>query len=214
MTVLLTSMPLPVREQASETGVHSVNQAKPDFPSDADACRIATGVGRGDEKAFRELYDLYQRRLLRFSLLLLRGDELQARETIQTVFLTAASRLRRVESEAHLWNWLARIARQHIGKAWRQQARDSGAISVADLPEPPAPPAPDTELEQRLDAALLQMESDDRTLLEWFYFDDLSHKEIARRLSVTPKAVSSRLERARARLRLLLDQNERISNEA
>jgi RNA polymerase sigma factor (sigma-70 family) len=56
------------------------------------------------------------------------------------------------------------------------------------------------------------MPGDEREMVEWFYFDRLSHKEIAERLDATPKAVSSRLERARAKLRAAIAQ--RLSHEA
>ena len=52
-----------------------------------------------------------------------------------------------------------------------------------------------------LEAALLAMDADERELVEWFDFDKLSHMEISERLDATPKSVSSRLERARARRR-------------
>ena len=74
-------------------------------------------------------------------------------------------------------------------------------VSVADLPDCAEPRELDSLLEEKLEAALGAMEPDERQLLEWFYFDHVSHKEIAARLGATPKAVSSRLERARARLR-------------
>ena len=77
-------------------------------------------------------------------------------------------------------------------------------MGVAELPDCAEPVEPDSVLEESLDTALLRMEADERQLIEWFYFDNLSHKEIAVQLGTTPKAVSSRLERARARLRLLL----------
>ena len=75
------------------------------------------------------------------------------------------------------------------------------------MPDRAAPGEPDSVLEEKLDAALLAMEPEERQLIEWFYFDGLSHKEIAAQLGATPKAVSSRLERARARLRALLARN-------
>ncbi len=153
-----------------------------------------------------ELYDAYHGRLFRFALALGRGDESLARDAVQSVFLAAAAKLRRVESEAHLWNWLARVARQHLARAWRQQRRDAPVMGVADLPECPDAGEPDSFLEESLDAALLAMDAEERQLIEWFYFDGLGHKEIAVRLDATPKAVSSRLERARARLRSLLTQ--------
>jgi len=59
---------------------------------------------------------------------------------------------------------------------------------------------------------MLLMEVEERELVEWFYFDRLSHKEIAERLGATPKSVSSRLERARTKLRAAIAR--RLSHEA
>ena len=197
-------MPSPVAERAPRPNVKALPSQEPSRRADADARRIAAGVARGDDSAFRELYDRYQNRMWRLALVLGRGDESLAHEIVQSAFLTAASKLRQVESEEHLWNWLARVARQQVGKAWRQPGRDSAVVSVAELPECPAAGKSDSELEERLDAALLATGGEERQLIEWFYFDGLSHKEIAERLNATPKAVSSRLERARAKLRSLL----------
>ena len=206
MTALLSSMPFPVREQTSLAILEARDLETSGRSADTEACRLAAGVARGDEAIFRELYDRYHQRLFRFALAVGRGDETIAHEAVQSAFVTAAQKLRGVESQAHLWNWLARVARQHLAKAWRQQGRDSAIVAVADLPECADSNKPDSALEEDLDAALLAMETQDRQLIEWFYFNGLSHKEIAERLSATPKAVSSRLERARARLRVLLTE--------
>jgi RNA polymerase sigma-70 factor (ECF subfamily) len=202
MTVRIDSIPFPVSGPAS--GSKALNVQRPSSAADAEARRLANAVGRGDEDAFRELYDRYQERLFRFALVLSHGDESLAGETVQAAFVTAAAKLRGVENGEHLWNWLARVARQHLGKTWRQQRKDPAVVTVADLPECAGAHEPDSMLEEKLDAALLSMEAGERKLIEWFYFDGLSHKEIAGKLSATPKAVSSRLERARSRLRSLL----------
>ena len=83
------------------------------------------------------MYDRYHKRLFRFALALARGEETLAHETVQSTFLTAARKLRRAQNEEHLWNWLANVARQHLGKAWRQRRRDTVMVSVADVPESP-----------------------------------------------------------------------------
>jgi DNA-directed RNA polymerase specialized sigma24 family protein len=87
--------------------------------ADDGARRLATALARGDEAAFRQLYDRYQPRLFRLALVLGRGDELLAQDTVQSVFVTAAAKLRRVDSEEHLWNWLARVARQQLARTRR-----------------------------------------------------------------------------------------------
>jgi RNA polymerase sigma-70 factor (ECF subfamily) len=179
--------------------------------ADEEARRLAAGVARGDEAAFRALYDRYQQRLFRFALALTRGDESLAHEVVQSVFVTAAAKLRRAESEEHLWNWLAQVGRQQLGKIWRQRQRSSIVVGVEELPDCAAPTEPDSMLEEGLDAALRTMEPEEQQLIEWFYFDDLSHHEIAQRLEATPKAISSRLERVRAKLRVAL--TKRVSHE-
>jgi RNA polymerase sigma-70 factor (ECF subfamily) len=211
MTIATTSMSFPVREQTPHLVVESfsANTSTPD--DDAGARRLAASVARGDEAAFRQLYDRYQPRLFRLALVLGRGDESLAQDTVQSVFVTAAAKLRRVDSEEHLWNWLARVARQQLAKAWRQRQRDPAVVGMADLPEFPDAVKPDSVLEENLDAVLLAMDAEERQLIEWFYFDRLSHQEIAGQLNATPKAVSGRLERARAKLRSLITR--RLSHE-
>ena len=204
-------MSLLIREQTPRSIVES-SSVQPSAPgADADARGLAAAVARGDEAAFRQLYERYQQRLFRFALVLGRGDEPLAHDTVQAVFVTAAAKLRRAESEEHLWNWLARVARQQLSKTWRQRQRDSAVIGVAELPECMEDVESDATLEKCLDVALLGMEAGERQLIEWFYFERLSHKEIAEQLNVTPKAVSSRLERAREKLRSLIAR--RLSHE-
>jgi RNA polymerase sigma-70 factor (ECF subfamily) len=211
MTIATTSMSFLVREQTPHLVVESssANTSTPD--ADAEARRVAVAVARGDEAAFRQLYDRYQPRLFRLALVLGRGDESLAQDTVQSVFVTAAAKLRRVDGEEHLWNWLARVARQQLAKAWRQRQRDSAVVGMADLPEHPDTTASDSVLEESLNAALQAMDAEERQLVEWFYFDRLSHQEIAEQLNTTPKAVSGRLERARAKLRSLITR--RLSHE-
>jgi RNA polymerase sigma-70 factor (ECF subfamily) len=202
MTVGLNSMPFPVPGQASCSRALDVQRSS--STADVEARRLGTAIRRGDEAAFRELYDRYQGRLFRFALVLSHGDESLADETVQATFVTAAAKLGDVENEEHLWNWLARVARQQLARTWRQRRKDSPVVSMADLPERADAAEPDSAFEEKLDAGLLALTADERQLIEWFYFDGLSHKEIAGQLGATSKAVSSRLERARSRLRALL----------
>jgi RNA polymerase sigma-70 factor (ECF subfamily) len=205
-------MAFPVFEQSLAAVKAPAAPTAPTAAADLAAQRLSAAVALGDETAFRELYDRYRGRLFRFALVLARGDETLVQDSVQNAFVTAAAKLRKVESEDHLWNWLARVARQHLSKAWRQRQREPAAMADAALPDFPAPPEPDPMLEQHLDAALLAMDAGDRQVIEWFYFEHLSHKQIGERLRATPKAVSSRLERARARLRSWLTR--KISHES
>src|SRR4051812_14639172 len=122
MTANTTSMSLLIREQMTPSPVEASGQLA--LAADAEARSLAAAIGSGDEKAFRALYDRYHQRLFRLALVLGRGDETLAQDVVQAVFLTTAKKLRSAEGEAHLWNWLARVARQHCAKAWRDRQRD------------------------------------------------------------------------------------------
>jgi RNA polymerase sigma factor (sigma-70 family) len=201
MTANTTSMPLLIREQTPHATVEASSE-KLASAADAEARFLAAAVGRGDEQAFRTLYDRYHQRLFRLALVLGRGNESLAQDVVQSVFVTAAKKLRRADSEKHLWNWLAQVTRQNFAKAWRKQQRDPTMVNAEALADDwPASAEPDSFLEEVLDAALKLLDTEERKLIQIFYFDRLSQKEIAEQLGTTPKAVSSRLERAREKLR-------------
>jgi RNA polymerase sigma-70 factor (ECF subfamily) len=204
-------MPFPALEPTSRPTAAASSLQTSRSSADAEARQLVAAVARGDEAAFRRLYDRYQPRLFRLALVLGHGDESLAQDTVQSVFVTAAAKLRRAESEEHLWNWLARVARQQLARVWRQRQRDSAVVGMADLPECPDAVKSDSMLEESLDAALREMDTEERRLIESYYFERLSHQEIAGQLNATPKAVSSRLERARAKLRSLITR--RLSHE-
>jgi RNA polymerase sigma factor (sigma-70 family) len=202
MTASATSLPLLLKDRTPRPAVEMLHPPASPADADADARRLAAAVARGDEAAFQELYERYRHRLFRFGLVLGRGDDVLAHDAVQAAFITAARKLRGVANEAHLWNWLARATRQHLAKVWRQNLRQATVIGMADVPECMAGAATDSVLEENLAAAMQAMDAGERELVEWFYFDRLSHKEIAERLQATPKSVSCHLERVRAKLRL------------
>jgi RNA polymerase sigma-70 factor (ECF subfamily) len=202
MTAAATSMPLFVKDHRPAVETTRLQPGN----ADADARRLATAISRGDEAAFRELYEGYHRRLFRLALVLGCGDEILAQDAVQAAFIIAAKKLRAAESAAHLWNWLARVTRQQITKNWKQRRHEAAVIGMAEPPDCAGDGDTDSALEECLDSALLAMPEADRKVVEWFYFDRLSHQEIAGLLNTTPKAVSSRLERARTKLRSAIAQ--------
>jgi RNA polymerase sigma factor (sigma-70 family) len=204
MMASVNSIPFVIRDQEARFKAKAPAAGNPPRDLDAQARRVAAGVAHGDESAFMELYDQYQGRLFRLALALGHGDQTLAAEAVQSAFLTAASKLRRIESEQHLWNWLASVARQHLAKTWHRQKREAAFISMADMPDTANASPTDDALEQKLDTALLLLEAGDRQLIEWRYFDRLCHQDIADRTGGTAKAVASKLERVRVKLRALL----------
>ena len=212
MTATTTSMPLLIREQTPHATVEAPRGQLASV-ADAEARALASAIARGDEAAFRTLYDRYHQRLFRLVLVMSRGDESLAQDLVQSIFVMAAKKLRRIESEKHLWNWLACVARQQCARAMRKRQRDPSITNTEILTDDCLAAAePDSFLEEALDRALQALDVEERRLVETFYFDRLSQKELAEQFGTTPKGVSGRLERAREKLRSLIKRA--LSHEA
>jgi RNA polymerase sigma-70 factor (ECF subfamily) len=72
--------------------------------------RLALAVRTGDEAAFRELYEAYRDRIWTFVVYSI-GDDCQAQDILQTVFLKAFRGLSGFRFRSSLFTWIYRIAR-------------------------------------------------------------------------------------------------------
>jgi RNA polymerase sigma-70 factor (ECF subfamily) len=183
--------------------------AMPDtvFPIAEDVIATLTAAIRaGDEAAFERFHTLYAARLYRYALVLARGDEQEAREVAQTVWVKVAARCEVCVNDSALWAWLSCVARNaFIDQCRARSARerrmvpmDEGAVqhaAAADL---------DTALRASLRRILEALPPDERELLHAAYVDEQPLAEIAVATGTTYKALESKLGRLRARLRARL----------
>jgi RNA polymerase sigma-70 factor (ECF subfamily) len=92
---------------------------------------LARRILRGDEAAFRDLFDRFFPRLYRFALARLPGDPDGARDIVQQTFCHAIERLDTYRGEAALLTWLCTFCRHEIAA---HHAR-LGRFPTVDLPE-------------------------------------------------------------------------------
>ena len=172
--------------------------------------RLTQGLAAGDESAFGAFHAAYFDRLLRYHLVLARGDETAARDALQETFLRVARSARRFDDPAVFWSWLTVLARSAACDGGRKRfryARLLAAYARSLLPFQPAPPpapAPPGDLESALNTSLAQLEPLDRALLEDKYLRRACVRDLATRSGLSEKAVESRLHRARRDLRARL----------
>ncbi len=124
-----------------------------------------------------------------------------AEDVTQDVFLRLYAARRPFASEEHLKYWLLRVTlnrcRTLLASPWRARR--------AEAPETPPDPAGALDAEHRaLYAAVRALDPGLRVPLYLYYFEGYSTAEIARLLHLRQSAVTTRLYRARARLRTLL----------
>ena len=182
----------------------------------------------GDQAAFEALFRRHREKLLRA--IALRMDRrvatrVDASDVLQETYLEAFRRLPRYLQEQpmplYLWLcWLARekvlaLHRRHLGAEKRAVTHeapplpaDSSATFVSAViagHEPsPSQALAKAELAERLRLALGQLDDDERDLILWRHFEQLSARDTAQLLEISEAAASKRYIRAVERLRTIL----------
>ncbi len=187
-------------------------------------------AGDGGAQAGAELLVRYRSRLRR--MIALRLDKrmaarVDASDIVQDAINNALARLPEyfADPQIALYPWLRRIAwdrlvdmkRMHIGAerrsvlmehAWTPNLNDESvaelAHSIAASSIGPCRRAMRTEMQARVQAALLELKPHDREILVLRYLEQLDVEEIAGVLGISQTAVTSRHLRALQRVRRLL----------
>ncbi|MCA9121538.1 MAG: sigma-70 family RNA polymerase sigma factor [Planctomycetaceae bacterium] len=132
----------------------------------------------------------------------LSGSVADAEDLTQQTFMIAHQKLHQVREEDKVIGWLYTIARTSFLKSRRRQ-RPSAAtnyeLNVEEIPE--AFPRDSPFDEERLQAAINELDEDFKLCVTMFYYEELSYKEISDRLEIPIGTVMSRLARAKGRLR-------------
>lgn len=186
---------------------------------DADAALVAR-CKQNDLSAFDELVERYQHKIYHYAKRMV-GNETDAEDITQDVFLKALQSLRTFREESSLQTWLFRIAtnlcrdtlrRRQREKGWLRlwQERNSEHCSETvewELPDRRADPATqllNQELSALLDEAIDRLPVAMREVLVMHDMEEMPYEEIAQALGIPLGTVKSRLFHARARIRQAL----------
>lgn len=172
-------------------------------PPPAEIALLTRALHRGDESAYTEFFNRYFHRLLAYLLVLTRGNDSLARDLLQQTMIKVARHVRPFDDELQFWRWLTVLART---AAWDDQKKTRRHLTFLQRfwdSRPAHPPLSDpaVSFSEILRASLELTDPNDRALLERKYLDGASVDELAGELALSPKAVESRLTRARTRLR-------------
>lgn len=165
----------------------------------------------GDREAGGELFDRHftaMRRFFRSKV----GDDYE--ELVQRTFTRCVEGQARFRGEGKFRSYLFSIAtnvlREHLRERERGQRFDADVSSVVDLGMPgPATGAAARREQTVLLEALRRLPVNDQTVLELFYWEQMTSAEIAEVLALPHATVRSRLRLARERLRGHVDELSR-----
>lgn len=166
---------------------------------------LTSGLARGDDDAWAQFHREYGPAIFRQLLAVTRGDHDLASEALQQTYLRVARHARPCDEAPMFSTWLRVVARSALNDCFRRRRsfwdllRRTGTEPLA-VPEADGT-AQETLLSAALDQALAELAESDRALLKEKYFAGTDVRSLATQLGISPKAVESRLTRARAELR-------------
>ena len=165
---------------------------------------------RGDVRAYELLVERYRGVAVRAAYLACRSNA-DAEDAAQEAFVKAYGALGRFEQGRPFRPWILRIVTNEATNRRRSaRRREDLALRVSrDRPSGEAAPSPEeavlaSERDRVVLAALSALKEDDRLVIAYRYFLELSEAEMAEALGVRPGTVKSRLHRAMERLRVTL----------
>ncbi|QOY90752.1 RNA polymerase sigma factor [Paludibaculum fermentans] len=172
---------------------------------DEELLRAVRAAPEGDLRAFEQLIELYQKRILADCRFLTR-DENNSEDLAQEVFVKAFFALRTFEGRSTFRHWLQRIKVHHcLNHLKKRGGKDSLSIDdeVMEAHEKLQVPADaERKLEeegqrQRIGEILNSLPATLRIPLVMCDMDELSYEEIAASLGIGLSAVKMRIKRAR-----------------
>jgi RNA polymerase sigma-70 factor, ECF subfamily len=179
-----------------------------------DEAALVERARTGDESAFTELVNRYDRKVFRIARQITQSDE-DAEDVLQEAFLKAYTNLHRFEGQSKFYTWIVRIAvnealmklrkRKSDRSVSLDQELDTGEDTlvreVAVWEGNPEQQYGQDELKAILDNAVADLKESFRTVFVLRDIEGLSTEETAAALDISEAAVKSRLLRARLALR-------------
>jgi RNA polymerase sigma-70 factor (ECF subfamily) len=176
-----------------------------------DETFLLTRARRGDAGAFEEVVRRHQRRVYGVALRIVRSHAV-ADDVAQEAFLRAWRHLDRFDTGRPFGPWVCRIAANlALNHVRSPRAREDPL--PGDGAEQPAPAATadplrsvlESEAREVLDHALAELPPEQRAVFVLRVVEEMSYREIAEALELSPGTVMSRLFRARERLARALE---------
>lgn len=162
---------------------------------------------RGEDLALNRLMARWERPLRSF-LFRSTHNEHDALDLAQETFVRIYQHRARYRTGARFSTWMFQIA-LNLARDHARRQRRRPTTTLADAPEQATDVTPgrqitDAETAAAVRAAIASLPQDLREAVLLSEFENLSHAEIAEIVAATPKAIETRLYRAREKLRVAL----------
>ncbi|MFN8453688.1 MAG: RNA polymerase sigma factor [Anaerolineae bacterium] len=185
--------------------------SNPQQATDNGQLTLIQHARQGDQAAWTTLVAQHQEAVFRLAYLLL-GNADEAEDVAQEAFIRAFHSLARFDPARPLRPWLLRITtnlaynrRRSVGRYWAAVQRFFGAAAELPTTASAEESLPVVEA-QALWRAVQRLNQSDQEIIYLRYFLELSVAETAEAAGIASGTVKSRLSRALARLRQVVEQ--------
>jgi len=188
-----------------------------------DEAALVSAAKSGDETAFEELVNRYERKIFRLTMNITQNRE-DAEDSMQEAFLKSFTNLDRFQGDSRFYTWLVRIAvNEALMKLRKRRPNqvsldepvntedDSVFREIEDWGPSPEKKFAQTELNQILNSVIGELDPIFRVVFLLRDVEGVSTEETAKILDISVAAVKSRLLRARLKLRQKLNKYFRRS---
>ena len=183
-------------------------------PTGFDESVLVAQAKAGDQNAFTELVNRYERKIYRLAKNITQNDE-DAEDVLQDAFLKAYTHLDNFKGDSKFYTWIVRIAVNEALMRLRKRKTDRTVPldepvelgeetvqrEIAVWEDNPEQRYSQEEWRRILDEAVDSLKPDFRTVFVLRDIEELSTEETAETLGISVPAVKSRLLRARLALR-------------
>ena len=179
---------------------------------------LVTAAKGGDQTAFEELVNRYEKKIFRLTMNITRNNE-DAEDAMQDAFMKAYSHLGTFQEGSRFYTWLVRIAANEALMRLRKRRPNQFSLDepiegdeevipreIEDWGPSPEQRYAQSEMREILNNVIDQLTPDFRVVFVLRDIEGLSTEETASTLGISVAAVKSRLLRARLRLRQKLDR--------
>jgi RNA polymerase sigma-70 factor, ECF subfamily len=172
-------------------------------------------AARGDHRAFTNLVNRYDQTVYNFAFKVCRNRN-KAEEVLQDTFVNVYRKLNQYDGKSKFSTWLYSIVTNNCLMKNRQRKIDESSVKVEMLGnietpvyrefQNPLDVLVSSELQEKLDKAILKLPVDYRVVFVLRDIEELTAQETADILKISVPAVKSRLHRARFFLREQLNE--------
>ena len=173
--------------------------------------RLLTEIKRGNRLAMRRLYDRYSGYAVAVGLRYV-ADHDTVQDILQDSFVKVFTAIEKFDyrGEGSLKSWIMRIVVNESLNYLKKNSRLTFTESMLDIADEPEPDTESIPLHTILQM-IQQLPSGYRAVFNMFVFEQMSHKEIAAELGITPSTSASQYFRAKNMLAKMIQEYKKTT---